>query len=205
MTPKGPSSVDLEPAEPATSRRSLIRVAGAAGVVGATALLASRSASAAPAPLPPNPADTFLLEQAMLLELTARDLYEVAIDAGPADEIAEVLAVIAQNHRAYAQSIAGAAGLSASGRNEDAFESLRGEFADGSILAAHQLEQTAVSTHTELLGEYESAQAVRLTASILVVEARHATVLADIAGVSDLDVIFGNDQPPLDLATEVSR
>jgi len=199
MNPKGPSSVDLEPAEPATSRRSLIRAAGAVGVAGAVAALASQAASAAPAPVPPNEADTELLRQAMLLELTAHDLYQVALEAGLAESTAEVLAVFAANHLAYAQSIAGVAGLSASGRNDEAFDALSGAFADDTVLAAHTLEQTAVATHTELLGLYASAQAVGLTASILVVEARQATVLADMAGVSDLDIIFGNAEEPLDL------
>ena len=33
-----------------------------------------------------------------------------------------------------------------------------------------------------------------------VVEARHATVIADILGVENLDVLFGNDQSPLEFA-----
>jgi hypothetical protein len=200
MNPKGRSSVDLEPAESATSRRSLIRTAGTAGVVGAAVALASRPAVAAPAPVPPNDVDTALLQQAMILELTASDLYQVALSAGVSSGITELFEVIAANHTAYAQSIAGVAGLSASGRNDEVFDSLSEQFADDSVLAAHQLEQTAVSTHTALLGTYESARAVNLTASIVVVEARHATVLADVAGVTDLDIVFGDDQPPLDLA-----
>ena len=36
-------------------------------------------------------------------------------------------------------------------------------------------------------------------ASIAVIEARHATVLADLLDVDDLDVVFGNDQSALDL------
>ena len=43
------------------------------------------------------------------------------------------------------------------------------------------------------------AIAIALTASIAVVEARHATVLADLLGVDDLDVLFGNDQSALEL------
>ena len=66
------------------------------------------------------------------------------------------------------------------------------------LTAAHQLEQTAVATHTALLGLYEGVQVVQLTASILVVEARHATVLADLLG-ADLDTKLGNDAEPLDL------
>ncbi len=199
MNPKGPSSVDLELAAP-TSRRNLIRAATTAGIVGAAALV-SRSANAAPAPVPPNEADIALLEQAMLLELTAHDLYRDALVTSTFEaETAGLIETIAANHEAFAQSIAGAAGLSASGRNDAVYQSLSAEFAADFVLAAHGLEQVAVVTDTELLGIYESLDAIELTASILVVEARHATALADLAGVSDLDIVFGNAQPPLDLA-----
>ena len=199
--------MDPEPAEPATSmpsRRSLIRAVGAAGVVGvagAAAVWASGSGSAAPTA--PTTADTALLEQAMLLELTARDLYREAL--GGLDGVGEdLLTVLQGNHGSYAESIAGAAGLSAAGRNETVFDALKDAFAEGDVLAAHTLEQTAVATHTELAAQYESVQAINLTASILVVEARHATVLADIAGVTDLDVIFGNEQSAVDLSEVVT-
>ena len=60
------------------------------------------------------------------------------------------------------------------------------------------------SRPTELSSLYESIQAINLTASILVVEARHATVLADVAGVDDLDVVFGNAETALDLSEVVA-
>ncbi len=191
----------LEPAEPATTRRSLIRAAGAAGIAGAAALLASRPVSATPAPEPPGPADVALLEQAMLLELTARDLYLSAL-ASDVGDLGDLVTVLAENHESYAQSIAGVAGLSAQGRNDAVFEALQPGFTADFAVPAHQLEQTAVATHTQLVGEYESQHAIELTASIIVVEARHATVLADVAGVSDLDVVFGNEQSALELAQE---
>ena len=110
--------------------------------------------------------------------------------------------VMATNHRAYAEAIAGATGISAGAAdpelvadNLDAFTGSTTE----ALTAAHALEQTAVATNTALIAEYESNTAIALTASIAVVEARHATVIADMLGVDDLDVLFGNDQSPLEL------
>lgn len=211
MTRKDPSPVDLETPEPATdtalSRRSLVTRAGAAGIAGlAAALLVDRAAlvsAAGPDERPgvPTDADQVLLAQVIEFELAASELYRAALE-NATDDLAVAIGVMSDNHRAYAQAIAGATGISAGTADED----LVGELVDGFtgsstdfLTNAHALEQTAVSTHTALIGEYESTHSIGLTASIAVVEARHATVLADLLGVDDLDVLFGNDQPALDL------
>ena len=41
--------------------------------------------------------------------------------------------------------------------------------------------QTFVATHTEAIGQFEAIEPINLVASIIVVEARQAMVLADIA------------------------
>ena len=65
---------------------------------------------------------------------------------------------------------------------------------DALAAAAYDLESTLVATHTELLGQLEGIDGARLIASILIVEARHGTVLADVAGHGDdLDALFVND------------
>ncbi len=202
MTPKGPSPVDLESAAPASSRRSLIGALGAVGLAGAAALSIARPASAAPTS--PTEADKELLRQAMELELTAEALYRESIDAGLSDVAGDLAAVFADNHVAYADKIAGAAGLSADTRNEDVFEQLRSAFAtsdaDAFAEAAAGLENTAATTHTALLAEYEAVKAKKLTASIIVVEARMATVLTDLGGVaSNLDDIFEPEAEALEL------
>lgn len=200
--------MDLELAESAADaavpRRNLIGMAGAAGLAGAAAaLLAGRTVVAAPEqPNRPSTADVALLEAALGLELAARDLYRAQLEASPSGDLAVAVGVMAENHEAYAQAIAGAAGLSAQtvGRNDEVFDANVAAFeGSGFAEAAHTLEQIAVATHTELLGAYESADAIELTTSILVIEARHATVLADLLGVDDLDVVFGNDQSALEL------
>jgi hypothetical protein len=203
MNPKGHSSVDPETAEPASSRRSLISAIGAAGLASAAALAVARPASAAP--FTTTPEDRELLEQAMGLELTARDLYLETIEAGISDDILEVVEALSGNHSAYAQAIAAVIGASAAGRNEELYTELQPEFATTDIeafaTAGWNLENSAVATHTELFSLYESIDAVSLTGSILVVEARHATVLADIGGFSDdLDELFDPQAEPLALA-----
>ena len=202
MTPKGHSPVDLDSAAPATSRRGLIGALGAAGLAGAAALSVARPASAAPSS--PTEDDKVLLRQAMELELTARALYEEAIGAGLSDVALELATVFAENHVTYADKIAGAAGFSANTRNEEVFEQLQSAFATSDAEAfaevAASLENTATATHTALLPEYVSVDARTLTASILVVEARMATVLTDFGGLaSDLDDVFEPDGEPLDL------
>jgi hypothetical protein len=202
MTPKGHSPVDLDPAAPATTRRGLIGALGAAGLAGAAALSIARPASAAPTS--PTDGDKELLRQAMQLELAAEALYREAIDAGLSDVAGELAAVFAENHVTYATEIAGAAGFSADTRNEEVFEQLRSAFAtsdtDAFAEAATSLENTAAATHSELLPEYESVNARKITASIIVVEARMATVLTDLGGLaSSLDDIFEPEAEALEL------
>lgn len=203
--------MDLEIAEPAPdtslSRRSLVTRAGVAGVAGlAAALLVDRTAlvsAAVPDERPgvPTEADKVLLDRVIGFELAASALYRAALDNATGD-LAVAIGVMADNHQAYAESIAGATGISAGTANEEivaVFESMFTGSSTDFLTSAHTLEQTAVATHTALIAEYESSHSIELTASIAVVEARHATVLADLLGVDDLDVLFGNDQPPLDL------
>ncbi|HSP29412.1 MAG TPA: ferritin-like domain-containing protein [Ilumatobacteraceae bacterium] len=185
--------MDLDPAAPATSRRGLLGALGAAGLAGAAALSIARPASAAPTS--PTEADKELLRAAMELELTAEALYREAIGAGLSGVAGELAAVFAENHVSSGAEIAGASGFSADTRNEQVFEQLQPAFAttnaEAFAEAAAGLENTAVATHTELLAGYESVNARKLTASIIVVEARMATVLTDLGGfAASLDDVF---------------
>jgi len=202
MTPKGLSPVDLDPAAPATSRRGLLGALGAAGLAGAAALTIARPASAAPTS--PTQDDAELLRAAMEFELAAAALYQAAVDAGLSDVAGEVASEFASNHRAYADKIAGTAGFSADTLNDEVFDQLESAFATTDVNAfaeaANSLENTAVATHTELLAEYESVNARKLTASIVVVEARMATVLSDLGDLaSNLGDLFEPDAEPLEL------
>jgi hypothetical protein len=194
--------VDLETAERASSRRSFIGAVSAAGLASAAALAVARPASAAPFAITAE--DRELLDQAMRLELTARDLYLEALSAGLNDDISQVVETLSANHAAYAQAIAASTGTPAEGRNEELFAELSSAFATSDTeafgMAGWNLENSMVATHTKLLSSYESFDAISLTGSILVVEARQATVLADIGGFSDdLDLLFEPPAEPLTL------
>jgi rubrerythrin len=202
MNSKGPSLVDLHTTERASSRRSLL---GLGGIVAAgTAVALASSASAAAAPGKPTDTDRAALEAALRLELTARDLYRQAADELD-DDVAQLASVVGANHGAYAQAISGAIGISANERNEDVFNAQRSLFAVSDAqafgAAALALENIAVATHTELLADYESIDAIELTASIIVTESRHAVVFTSLAGfASNLDEMLSNSAAPLELS-----
>lgn len=176
------------------SRRALI----GAGLAGAVAAIAGRGGIAT-AQVDPAGVERDLLEHAMRLELTARDLYDAAADSGGAVEIAGAMR---EQHEAYAQRLSAMIGVSARGRLDDVYDALEPDFATGDdtavATAAYDLESVAVATHTELAGLVDSAGAAALVASILVVEARHCAVLADASGRGDdLDAVLVNDADPL--------
>ena len=214
MTRKDPSHVDLETAEhdvdTSMSRRSLVTVGSAAALGGlAAALIVDRPALAVgedeERPNGPTDNDMVLLAQVIALELAASELYLARLDAGVDDGLAAAVGVMSENHQAFAQAVAGDTGLSADERNAEVFDAGVSGFT-GSVedffATAHALEQTAVATHTALIAEYESDDAIALTASIALSEARQATVLADLLGVDDLDVLFGNAESALSLEVD---
>ena len=68
------------------------------------------------------------------------------------------------------------------------FDSLRGDFsgsADGVLAATYDLESALVATHLDVLAKLQGTDAAALLASVVSNEARHGTVLADLAGKSD--------------------
>jgi hypothetical protein len=62
------------------------------------------------------------------------------------------------------------------------------------VAAAVDLENQIVATHTDIVGQLNGINGARLLASILIAEARHALVFADLAGCSTAVV----DAPPAD-------
>lgn len=174
-----------------SSRRALL----GAGVIGAAlALAGSRSASAGTT-LGLSDADKELASFAISLELTARDLYDAAIEAGSSDDI---WMVMREQHEAYATRLAGLAGLSANIRAEDVFTSLEGDFATADpVEAAQELENVAAATHISLLGEIDDVQYAEITAAIAAMESRHSTVLGLMAGATG-DDLFTNPATPLE-------
>ena len=182
------SAVADHAADDRRTRRALL----GAGVIGtALAMATSRSASATPG-LPDS--DTELLAFAISLELTARDLYDAAIEAGAQGS---VWSVMREQHEGYAQALSGISGLSADTRNDAIFDALLSGFRGATSQAAFELENTAAATHTELLASLIENEASSLVASIAAIESRHAVVLANQAGLTDFDSLFSNSAAPL--------
>jgi Ferritin-like domain len=202
----------------------------AAGVTGAAlGLLGSRTASASPdttpstepgtaptteatttttlPPLLPTADDIALLNFAEAIELTARDLYQDAIDAGIDDD---VVTALNSNHRGYSDAVRGRLGTQSVGvRDEDLYNQYEAQFKVGDVTelaaAAYELESTLVATHIELLSRLRGTDGARVIAAILIVEARHAAVLADIAGKGDdFDALFEDTASPLSPVTSGS-
>ena len=60
------------------------------------------------------------------------------------------------------------------------------------------LESSAVATHAEVLDGLEGIDGAKLVASIFINEARFSTVLADLAGKTDIsDLLVDTEEPSL--------
>lgn len=202
----------------------------AAGVTGAAlGLLGGRTASASPdttpstepgtaptteatttttlPPLRPTADDIALLNFAEAIELAARDLYQDAINAGMKND---VVTALNSNHRGYSDAIRGRLGTRSTGaRHEDLYRQYADQFKTTDVTelapAAYELESTLAATHLELLSRLQGTDGARLIAAILIVEGRHATVLADIGGKGDdFDALLENTASPLSPVTSGS-
>ena len=110
--------------------------------------------------------------------------------------------VLADQHEAYAQGIAGFVGEPADTRNDAAYDAREAAFATSDQIAVatagYELESTAVATHTALLAHLTNVDGAKLVASMLAMEARHCVVLADLSGRGDdLDVLLVNTAEPI--------
>ena len=180
-----------------TRRRVLVAglTGGALGLIGGRTALAgttppsteetgsSQPATTSTTEPPQRPTDDDIpkLVFAQGVELTAQDLYQASLDAGAEDP---VLRLMRDQHRAYAQVIAGMLGTKATGRRDERwYAQLEPDFAVNDFSAivepAYELESTAVATHTEQLRTLQGTDAAKTIASILIMESRHCTVLAD--------------------------
>jgi hypothetical protein len=158
-------------------------------------------------PSRPTPDDVALLAFAQSFELTARDLYQSAIDGGSAGSFADVFETLAENHEEYGNVIAGIIGVNAPQRRDDAiYEQFLAGFSarlpEAVAQAGYELESTAVATHTDLIGQLAGLDGATTLAALLVVESRHCTVLAHLAGQGDnMAALLENTASPLPMAT----
>lgn len=185
------------------ARRSVL----GAGFGGAalSLLLAGRGTASASAPtttappLRPTTDDVALLDFAQGVEMAARELYDMALQSSSLSDVERaVIVTIRESHDAYVQSFSGLLGREASQQtNADAVAAFADAFGGSTadmLAAASALESTAVATHTELLGQLQGIDGAKLIASIVVIEARHGTVLASLAGKSGLDDLLVNEE-----------
>ena len=142
----------------------------------------------------PTDSDVPLLGFAQGVELAARNLYDVALGTKDFDDNTRaVIAAIRESHDAYAASLSAILGRLAPQTVNPVFDAMQSSFGGDlkSVLdAAYTLESTAVATHTDVLGKLQGTDGASLIASILIVEARHGTVLADLNGSTDLDTLL---------------
>lgn len=142
-------------------------------------------------PKRPSGDDVALLGFSQSVELAARNLYDVAKSVDGLDDSQRVvLATIRESHDAYAASLSGLLGRDAPQVVNPVFDDLQSSFGGdvaAVLQAAYGLESTAVATHTAILGELQGTDGASLIASILIVEARHGTVLAHLNGATSLD------------------
>jgi hypothetical protein len=193
-------------------RRRIIG-AGMLGLAGALLpSLASQAGASAPPdesttttapPRRPTTDDAAMLAFGREVELAAVSLYDTALrgDAIP-EELRPTFQFIRQSHLSYGQSLGALLGQPAPPAPlASLVEEYRSAFEVSDIeelaAAGATLENIAVATHTEMLGELVGINGATLIASILVIESRNAAVLTNIAGGADLDALLLNDAEPL--------
>jgi hypothetical protein len=189
---------DLTPQIP-TSRRSMLSAGFGAGILAAALSSLTGQPTSALEASTSIEEDRELMKLAMALELSARDLYDLARDSG-ADPA--VTLAMREQHESYAQALSGSSGGSANTRYQPVFDQFRNRFSTSDTAsmarAAYDLESAAVATHTELLAVLSEASSARLIASIISMEARHCAVLANLAGLgNNLDALLVNSADPI--------
>jgi len=206
--------VDIDVTEPAQPdgalRRRLLGIGLGGAAVSLLPFLAGRAGATTPGTTPtdsaaattttsappkrPTDDDVSLLGFAQSVEIAAFRLYEQALaNDGFDDNDRAVLATIHDAHQAYASSLSGFLGREAPNEVNPLFDDVKSSFTGdrSSVLdAAYQLESTAVATHTDILEELRGTDGAGLLASILIVEARHGTVISYLNGSTDLDELL---------------
>ena len=172
---------------------------GATGATtGGTTASSDAATTATAPPKRPTPEDLELLKFAQQMELTIRNLYDVAINAKLFSDLdGETVKAIREAHEGYEQAISGLIGRFAPNSQIDKlYEAMKADFSgDPKKVAAKAaaLEDTAVATHTDIVGKLIGIDAAALISSMLVVEARHASVLRHIGGATKFADQLVND------------
>ena len=139
-------------------------------------------------PKRPSADDVELLNSAQALELTIRDLYDVALNSGAFEEpMLTQIRAIREAHEGYGTAVSGV--LSSEGGSKGSttfFDESEAAFGGSDMaefaLNAAAIEDSAAATHIEIIGQLLGTEGASLLASIAVIEARHATLLKALAG-----------------------
>ena len=204
---------------PASDHRSRRRLLGA-GMLGLAGSLLPQLASRAGATTPPAGSapvaattttappkrptndDLALLGFAQSVELAAVALYDIALTGTRLGVDRALFTTLREAHLAYTQVLSALLGKHAPGTVLDAavtqFQAGFGGSTKDVLAAAYDLEAIALATHDDLIGKLLGTDGVALIASILIAEARHCTVLADLAGSTDLDTLLLSDATALE-------
>lgn len=126
--------------------------------------------------------DIKLLAFAHTLELTTRDTYAAAVARRSlGDNEQALLELFHANHVAYEQSLNGLLSKNAATKRDDVIYttfSAKLSEAQSIWLALLEIENIMIASHTKAIETIESAKVAALVASMIMVEARHATILA---------------------------
>jgi Ferritin-like domain len=153
-------------------------------------------------PKRPQGEDVELLGFAQSVELAAAQLYHMVLSANMLGETTTaIVTAVEQSHTSFGQALNALLGRQAPGvASADLITAMTEGFSGNQasfLAAAGELEDTLVATHSELISQIAGVDGAELIASILVVEARHASVFADLAGETDLDALFLSDAQAL--------
>lgn len=150
-------------------------------------------------PQRPTADDVALLSFAQQVEATAVALYNEALKVtGWSEEQAITVTFIRDAHLAYAQALSGLLGRDAPNSiSQEVFDANVAAFSgavDAVLASAGALESTAVATHGDVIAKLVGTDGAKLIASIQMNEARYCTVLADLAGETDLTVLLVDEE-----------
>jgi hypothetical protein len=180
------------------SRRELVRnaaIAGAAVTIGSTVLPLNKLVSAQAAELD----DATIAAFAASVEYAAVAAYKAAAASGKVTTaaIGAAATLFAGHHKEHGDAFLAASGgkWTKDKANPKLIEALAKQLGDAKsekdvVKLAYDTENAAAATYMFALGALQSADALKLTASILPVESAHAVVLAGVLGLPATDETY---------------
>lgn len=179
------------------ARRAFITRLGAGAAIG-TALVftAARPAAASAEGKAATPSDQEFLGWAQSLELAAVAAYDIAIKSGKLSApVMSVAATFRAHHLDHAEAASAAsAKFAKSVANATVVAQLGPAFTNARseadlLTAAYELENIAAATYLTAIGKISGSSPAALIASILPIEARHATVLGRVLDLETKDYL----------------